>query len=384
MKLLPLVFRNLLRNKRRSILTILSIAVSIFIFAALISLPTLVAEVMRDRTNSLRLITQSKAGFMSAYPLPEAYRPRIESVRHVEAVAGFSFIVGTYRDPNVQIAAAAVDTDHMDELFPDWGFTQEGEREFKRSRTASLVGEGLMRRYGWKIGDQVIMHGITSPVDVQVTIVGTVGDRAPGAGSALIIRRDYMEELLGRPGTVSFFWVLVDHSQSMPEVTAAIDRMFANSANETSTQTETAVIQTRVASMSLLFNGAKVLAAIVIFTIALVAANTSAMAVRERRHEIGVMRAIGYTRGSIVICIVLEGLLIGVIGGVIGCALARATFVALPYLAASLGPLAYALKMSSRVIANSFGMAILIGSAGALIPAVLATRGDIASELRTV
>ena len=97
MNYLSLVLRNLTRNKRRTILTTLSITVSIFIFASLISLPGLLNQVLRDRANSLRLITHSKASLF--YMLPESYRRRIETLPHVEAVAAYSVFLATYRDP---------------------------------------------------------------------------------------------------------------------------------------------------------------------------------------------------------------------------------------------------------------------------------------------
>jgi putative ABC transport system permease protein len=381
MKYFGLVVRNLARNKRRTILTALSITVSVFIFASLISLPSLIDQVLRDRASSLRLITHSKATLF--YLLPEAYRRQIETIPHVEAVAGYGAFLATYRVPNVQLAAVSVDDDHMREIFPDWGIRQETEREFKKSRTACIVASGLMKSYGWKVGDTIILHGTMYPVDLQLTIVG-VPDGV-GMGPRILFRRDYMEELLGRPGTVNIFWVKIDRSTSAPQVIADIDEMFANSAHETATETEVALIKEQVGgTLSLLVNGAKFLAAIVIFTIALVAANTAAMTVRERRHEIAVMRAIGFTRSSIIWRVLAEGLAIGVTGGVLGCGLAFLGFDLLPHVAGALGPLAYALVLSPRIIAYSFMIAAIIGGASAFIPATLATRHDISEELRAV
>ena len=381
MKYLSLVLINLTRNKRRTILTMLSITVSVFIFASLISLPGLLSQVLRDRANSLRLICHSKAGF--SYMLPEAYRRQIERVPHVEAVAGYSVFMGTYRDPNEQIGILATDDDHIREIFPDWEISAETEREFENLRTAGLVATTLMKLYGWKVGDTIILRGTLYPVDLQLTIVGVLNEEA--AGPRIIFRRDYMEELLGRPGTTNLFWVKIDRSQSASEVIAAIDEMFANSAHETATETEVALIKTEMAgNLALLVNGAKFLAAIVIFTIALVAANTAAMAVRERRHEMAVMRAIGFTRKSIVARILVEGLIVGVTGGALGCALALLGFEILPHVSGALGPLALALTLSPRVVAYSFMIAALIGAASGFIPATLATRGDISTELRAV
>jgi len=381
MKYLSLVLINLARNKRRTILTALSIAVSVFIFASLISLPGLLDQILRDRATSLRLICHSKASLL--YMLPESYRRQIETVPHVEAVAAYSVFMATYRDPNQQIGVLAVDDDHIRDIFPDWDLSAQTEREFENLRTAGLVATSLMKAYGWKIGDTIMLRGTMYPVDLQLTIVGVLNEDA--AGPRIIFRRDYMEELLGRPGTANLFWVKVDRSQSSPEVIAAIDEMFANSAHETATETEVALIQSEMGGqLSLLLNGAKFLALIVIFTIGLVAANTAAMAVRERRQEMAVMRAIGFTRNSIIGRILVEGLIVGVTGGALGCAMAFLGFDLLPHVSGALGPLALALMLSPRIVAYSFMIAVLIGAASGLIPATLATRGDISSELRAL
>jgi putative ABC transport system permease protein len=381
MNYLSLVLRNLTRNKRRTILTTLSITVSVFIFASLISLPGLLNQVLRDRANSRRLITHSKASLF--YMLPESYRRRIEALPHVDAVAAYSVFLATYRDPNEQLGVLAVDADHIGEIFPDWDISAEADHDFKSMRTAALVATNLMKVYGWKVGQTFMLRGTMYPVDLQLTIVGVLNEEA--AGPRIIFRRDYMEELLGRPGTANLFWVKVDSSKSSPEVIAAIDEMFANSPNETATETEVALIKNQVGgTMSLMVNGAKFLAAIVIFTIALVAANTAAMAVRERRHEMAVMRAIGFTRSSIVARILVEGLIVGVTGGVLGCGLAYLGFDLLPRVSGALGPLAMALTLSPRIVAYSFLIAALIGASSGLIPATLATRGDIATELRAI
>ena len=381
MNYLSLVLRNLTRNKRRTILTTLSITVSIFIFASLISLPGLLNKVLRDRANSLRLICHSKASLF--YMLPESYRRRIEALPHVEAVAAYSVFLATYRDPNEQLGVLAVDDDHIGEIFPDWDISAEANHDFKSIRTAALVATNLMKVYGWKVGQSFMLRGTMYPVDLQLTIVGVLNEEA--AGPRIIFRRDYMEELLGRPGTANLFWVKVDSSKAAPEVIAAIDEMFANSPNETATETEVALIKNQIGSnLGLMLNGAKFLAAIVMFTIALVAANTAAMAVRERRHEMAVMRAIGFTRRSIVVRILVEGLIVGVAGGALGCVLALLGFELLPRVSGALGPLALAMTLQPRIVAYSFLIAALIGAASGFIPATLATRGDIATELRAI
>lgn len=381
MKFLPLILRNLLRNKRRTLLTILSIAVSVLVFASLMSLPSLVNQIMRDRTGSLRLVSYSKGGGFF-YSLPAAYRRRIEAIDHVEAVSGEMIFMGTYRDPKDLIPSVALDAERIEDIWPDWGITKRSAEEFRKVRSGALVGTTLMKRFGWKPGDLIMLHGTIFPIDIQLKVVGILSGSS--ASVALIFRRDDLDEVLGRPGTVNLFWVKVDRSQSIPAVIDAIDRSFANSPAETKTESELAVSQSRLGSAGLLLNGAKVLALIVICSIALVAANTASMSVRERRHEFAVMRSIGFTRKLILSCILCEGLAIGITAGILGCAAAWLGLHYIPYASRTLGLIALILRLPRRVILESLLVAGAIGLASTLVPAGSAVRGDASSGLRAI
>jgi putative ABC transport system permease protein len=379
-KHLPLIVRNLLRNRRRTLLTILSMGVSVFIFAALVSLPAVVNQILRDSASSLRVICHNKAGF--GYPLPGAYEGTIRSFRHVDAVTGYSVFVGTYRDPRVQVPAAALEPDALRAIWPEWDVSAESAAALQRDRIACLVSADLMRQYRWKAGDKIILHGVSQAGDLELTIVGALrGSKTPKG--IILFRRDYFDELNGATGKVIVFFIKVDRSDAIPDLIRAIDGRFANSSFETETESEVNVGREQVRSYRLLFRGAEYFAAIVIFVIGLVAANTAAMAVRERRSEIAVMRSIGYTRRAMLALLVAEGAAIGIAGGAIGCVLAWAVLKVLAYVSSGQGlfPL---LKLLPQVGVESFGMAMLIGVGSAAIPALIATRGDIASELRAL
>ena len=380
MRFLPLILRNLLRNRRRTILTMMSIAVSVLVFSALMSLPEVVNEVLRDSASSLRIVTYSTNGF--TYPLPEAYRRKIERIPHVDAVAGDMVFIGTYRAPQETLPVMGVDPEPLEEIFPDWNIKTAEADELRQTRSGALVGPTLMRMYRWRVGDTVIVHGTTEPVDVQLKIVGTLGGRVPP--TAAIMRRDSLDEALGRPGTVNIFWVKVDSSNSVPTVTAAIDETFANSPAQTKSESEAGFVRNQVQRYRVLFDGVKVLAVIVVFTIALVAANTAAMSVRERRQELAVMRSIGFTRRIVNCCIAIEGLLIGLAGGLVGCALAWTLLRLLPRFASVLGPLVMRIGFMGRVALESILIAATIGLASALIPALSATRHEVAEEIRAL
>ena len=380
LSLLPMLLRNVTRNLRRTILTILSIAVSIFIFAGLMSLPSLVNQVLRERANSLRLVAYNRGGYFNT--LPSAYIRRIESVNHVEHVIGESIFLATYRNPNDQVPAIAAYPEHFAEVFPDWGISKDAANAFMSERTGAMIGRTLMNRFHWKVGDQIILHGVNVPIDVQLRIVGELTGST--ASFVVIFRHDYLDEALGRLGTVNVIWVQVDSSAAIPQVIRDIDENFADAPFETKTESELAVSQNRVGQMRVIIQGAELLALVVVIAIGLVAANTAAMSVRERRRELAVMRSLGFTRRAVVTMIVGEGLIIGLIGGVLGCAGAWVGLKFLPHASRSIGILAYAISMPRQNIINGVLIAAAIGVISTFIPASSATRGDISTKLRAV
>src|SRR5258708_26249851 len=234
MKYTALVFKNLLRSKRRTFLTVLSIAVSLFIFSALVSVPTVANQILGDTASSTRVATHNKAGL--AYSIPIAYRQRISVVPHVEAVMAQSWFGGVLHDVKDQFPNFSVDHEVVGKVYSDWGIAPESLVQFKKIRTACLVGKDTMKRFGLHVGQQIILKGSIYPFNVTLTIVGTMSGKAPP--NFLIFRRDYLEEAAGRPGFVDNFWVRVDQASSVPQVIAPLDEGFANSSPQPLTEPE--------------------------------------------------------------------------------------------------------------------------------------------------
>jgi putative ABC transport system permease protein len=379
MKYAILVLKNLLRSKRRTILTVLSIAVSLFIFSALVSLPTVANQILSDTASSVRVACHNKAGL--TYNMPEAYAQRIRTTRHVVAVVPESWFGGVYHEVSDQFPNLAVDPDNAEQMWPDWGVTPEQWQQFRTLRTACLVGSGTMKRFGLHVGQQIQLRGTLYRFNVTLQIVGEMHGKAPP--NFLIFRRDYLEEAEGRPGFVDNFWVRVDDSKNVPQVIATLDEGFANSSAETQTETEAAFASQFVNQFRLFFRLAEILGFVVVITIGLVAANTAAMSIRERRGEIAVMRSIGFTSSTILSLLLSESLLIGLLGGVIGCG---AAFIILKVFAVgspAMGALS-SVEMPISVLVETLIIAAIIGIFSALVPALSAARRNIVDTLRTV
>ena len=375
MKYAMLVLKNLTRSKRRTILTVLSIAVSLFIFSALVSMPAVVNQFLADSASSTRVAVHNKAGV--TYGIPEAYKQRVAATPHVVAATAQSWFGGVYHEVRDQFPNMALDPEMVGETFPDWGISPQALHDFQRIRTGALVGTETMKRFGFHVGQKIMLRGTIYPLNVTLDIVGTLGGKAPQ--SFVVFRRDYLEEVRGRPGFVDVIWVKVDNSANIPQVTASLDEGFANSSSETLTEPEAAFYGGFIAGYRVFFQLAELMGIVVVFTIGLVAANTAAMSIRERRTEIAVLRSIGFPAHTILSMLLAESLIIALAGGLIGCGAAYA----LLKLVSVQGPIG-TIRMPTSTLFAALGAAALIGLLSALVPAAAAARRNIVDAIRAV
>jgi len=379
MKFVRLIGRNLTRSRRRTLLTILSIAVSTFIFAALFTLPGFVDRVLASSASNPRLICRGKAGL--GYPLPESYGRRIAAMPHVVGVDLWNWFGGIYHLPSDQFPNLALEQNQTERVWPDWRVTHESIEAFRHERTAALVGLSTMQRFGFRLGQQVMLRDSVYGRNLQFKIVGTLG---PGSMPTMFLfRRDYLQEAIGRTGRVEFIWIRLDRLESMPEVIEAIDSAFANSSDPTKTESEKSFQAGFIESLRTIIRLAEMLSIVVLLSISLVATNTAAMSMRERRGEFAVMRSIGFTAPRLIALLTVEGALTGVIGGTVGAGVAWVVLHLLPLSGDLFGGLG-AITMPAGVAVAAIGLSMIIGISSGFVPAVLAMRRPVVDELRAI
>ncbi len=379
MKFLPFVWHNLVRNRRRTLLTIFSIALSMFIFAALFSLPSYVDKVLASSASSPRLVCHGKAGL--AYSLPESYGRQIAAVPHVVGVDMWNWFGGIYHLPSDQFPNLAVEPNEIDTVWPDWRVSPQSVDAFRRERTAALVGLSTMERFGFHLGQQIMLRDSVYGRNLQLKIVGTLGKGT--MPTMMIFRRDYMQQAVGETGRADFIWIRVDKVESIPGVIQAIDSRFANSGDPTRTESEESFQAGFIESLRTIIRLAEILSIIVLLTITLVASNTAAMSIRERRAELAVMRSIGFTMRQIVVMLVTEGALIGLIAGALGAGIAWMVLHFLPLSGDLFGGLG-TIVMPASVPAGAMILSLLIGVSSAFVPAAIAMRRRVVDELRAI
>ncbi len=377
MKYLRLVFRNLGRNRRRTMLTIISISVSIFIFCGVLILPVFFAIVIKSSAASLRLVCHAKAGL--SYSMLEAYGPKIAAMPHVDGVDSWSAFMGLYHNPSDQFPNLGMDPDSIATVWSDWHISKETRDAFKRERIAALVGLDTMKQFNFHIGQQIMLKGTIFPVNLTVKIVGTLpkGTLAP----MLLMRRDYLQEAIGHPGRVDVYWVKVDRREHIQQVIEEIDEAFANSSAPTQTETEESFQTNVLQQFETIIYLMEFFAAIILLSITLVAANSAAMSIRERRSEVAVMRSLGFTTRTVSLLLIAESMMLGAIAGVVGTVLAELSVkIEGPRILGGVG-LDW---LPPSIVVYALIVAIAIGAISAIVPAIGIVRRSIVDELRAV
>mgnify|MGYP001079075387 CR=1 FL=1 len=381
MKFAALVLKNTLRNKRRTILTVLSLAASLFL---LVTLHTVLFELQAVSTNpqsDLRLWVIHAVSI--ANWLPVAYKEEIRKVPGVKDVMVFNWFGGIYKDESNFFAQFAVDADKEFEFFPELKIAPEQREKFVQNRTAAVAGVRLFQRFGWKIGDRITLKGTIYPFDVELTLVGSFTSPNPPDEATLVFHYHYLDEMMNRRGVAGGFCALAESAEAIPHISRAIDDKFRNSIAPTKTQTEKAF----VLSFSSVLGNVKLfirsISAVVVFTILLVTAATMAMTIRERTAEVAVLRTLGCTGGLVLALLFAEALLIALLGGILGIGGAKVIYSTVDLQRAT-GGFMVQLRVQPDAIALGMLLAAVIGVAAAVVPALRAARLPIAEALRHV
>ena len=371
------IVRNAFRNKRRLILTVLSVALSLFLYT---TLQTALRELTQPATSeaaALRLVVRHKVSLANV--LPEKYESIIERVPGVRYCSKFTWFGGIYKDERNFFPQFACEADKLFRIFTESDIDPKQLDDFIKERASCVVGIKTMQRFGWKIGDKITLRGTIWPCDVELTIRGVYYGGIDETN--LFFHHEYFDELMGKKGLVGTFWILADNAAVVPDVIARIDKSFRNTDAETKTETERA-FQLGFVSM---FGNIKLLVGsictVVVFTMLLVTASTMSMAIRERTRETAILKAIGFDGWQIFGLILAESFGLAMIGGIIGCFGARLLYGNLDMYTVSQG---FFIKfdVTPHIIANGLLIAAMLGVVSCLVPAYSSIKMSVVSGLK--
>jgi len=374
MKYLHLVWAGLFRKKVRTVLTLLSVVVAFLLFGMLQSVNEAFSA-GADQARADRLITNSRYSIIEMLPI--SYLQRIESVPGVREVAFASWFGGSYQDRPAQFAVFPVDPERYLRAVPEIVLPPDQAERWRETRDGAIVGRSLVERYGWQIGDRVTVVADIWPQrdgsndwNFEITGIYSSPDSQQNEGT-LLFQHEYFDEArqFGR-GSVGWFLVQVEDPDRAEEIAVAVDALFANSSNETKTQTEKAFAQgfaRQFGDVGLIVTS--ILGA-VFFTILVLTGNTMAQAVRERIPELAILKTVGFSDRAVLGLVVAEALTLILAGGLLGLALAAAALGAVSSMLAGFG----VQGISASVAMTGIVVMVLLGLAVGLPPALRAMR----------
>ncbi len=378
MKFFPLILSNLFRKKIRTMLTLGSFAVALFLFGLL----AVVRGAFRqgvDVAGVDRLVVVNRTSIIQ--PLPISYRERLLRIPGVKELTFDSWFGGVYQDEKNFFPQFAIDVDQQRQLFPEFKIPEDQWKAFVADREGAIAGADTAKRFGWKIGDRIPILGTIYAGNWEFNLRGIyTGSRPQDDRTQFWFHYKYLEERSVRKGFVGWFTVRVNNPDDAVRVAKSIDTEFANSPFETKTDTEQAFAAGFVKQMGNIEFLILSIGGVVFFTLLLVTGNTMAIAVRERTAELAVLKAIGFSDRFLLLLVLGESLLIALLGGVLGLALCKLmtlggdpTHGFLPFF--YLPPLA---------VAMGVGLSLCVGILAGILPAASAMRLRVVDALRRV
>ena len=372
------IVRNAMRNRRRFILTLLSVTFSLFLLTVLLVMLRGLTDPATTDEAALRIVIRHKVSL--ANMLFSKYKERIERMPGVKHCTKLLWFGGIYRDEKNFFPQFACDADTVFKVLSEARIDPIQLAAFIKERTACVVGIKTMERFGWKIGDRITLMGAMWPCNLELTIRGVYAGTVDETN--LFFHHEYFDEALGDKGFTGLFWVRCESAAAVSELIDRIDAEFANSDAETKTETQQSF---QLGFVSMLGNVKLLIGSIctvIVFTLVLVTAGTMSMAIRERGREIAILKALGYESPLVFGLLLAESFGLAILGCVLGCAGAWVLLHTVDIYRLSRG-LFVNFQVTGEIIVQTLTVAVVLGVVSCLWPALSSIRRSVIAGLKT-
>ncbi len=374
------IIKNALRNKRRATLSILSVAVSLFLLVLLLVALREITLPVEGAGAELRVAVRNKISIANL--LPAKQLPIIEKIPGVEAVTPFTWFGGKYKgEQGMTFAQFALDPKKMRGVFTEARMPSDAYACFENERDACVLGKITADKYKLKVGDKITLESTIYPVTMDFKIAGIYAGTPDDRN--MLFRQDYLDEASGLKGQVGMWWLKVKSAQDMPRVIQAIDKAFENTSAEVRAESERA-FQLGFISM---WGNIKLLVSLicsaVIFTLLLVSASTMSMAIRERFRELAILKAIGFRRRELFAFILAESFGLAAAGALIGVGGAYLLFTY-----GDVGKMTNGMfpsfEVTSRIVGIGALVAAVLGIVASIMPSIAVAKMSVTEGLKTL
>jgi putative ABC transport system permease protein len=385
MKFLPLVWRNLMRRKIRTIITVMTIVVAFVLFGALMAIRAAFSMGV-DVAGADRLMMIHKVSIIQ--PLPQSYGERIKSTEGVTLLTHANWFGGYFREPSNFVQSMAVDPPTWLEMYPEFEVPADQKKTWLGDRTGAIIGADLAKRYGWKLGDRIPLlapiyqRAKDGPWDFTVDAIYDSNKQGVDK-TQFFFHYDYLNEVMrklpNQGDQIGWYIFRVADPSTSDQLAKKIDAMFANSSAETKTATEKAFVSDWAKQVGDIGSIMMAITAVVMFFILFVAGNAMAQSVRERINELGVLKTLGFGDGRILALVLLESCTIAIVGGGLGLLL---SWTVITVMGDPTGGMLPIFHFPPRDLVLGAVLVLALGVGTGLLPALQASRMKIVDALR--
>lgn len=385
MNLPTLSARNALRNKTRTLLTVLGVMVAVFAFGFL---RTVIKawHIGVEAASNERLVTRHKVSIVMAMPV--AYTDKIAKVPGVTKVARGQWFGGIYKDPKNFFAKFAADAETLLDLYPEFVVDAEQRKAWLADKQGCLIGAKLAKQYGFKIGDTIPIQGDIFPGEWKFVVRAIYEPRDKSTDATqMFFHWSYLNDSLPdrRQGQVNFFWIGISDPNRSAEIAKAIDANFKDTPAETLTESEKAFQMSFLSMASAILTALDVISAFVLVIIALILGNTIAMSVRDRSSEVAILKALGFRGGHMALLITGEAVVIALAGGVLGILVSTPLINSFgKFIEENMGSWFPVFELEKSTMLAMLGLSVAIGAAAAMVPALRVARLGVVAAFRRV
>jgi putative ABC transport system permease protein len=326
-KFIPLIWAGIRRKLSRSVLILLQVIIAFALYGVLQGLTSGINHAIAA-THADRLYVGSKLDLGD--PLPVSILEYLKTVPGVVGVAPRFQFGASYQRPEQGVPICATDVDAFFALYSEDRVDPAQQRAMRQLQDGVIVGVGTMHKYGWKVGQRVTLQAppplkrADGTNDWTFDILGTwvdSEDEDEDNSQLLITHYRYVNESLSVGPLHDMINLAVLRIADPARATAieqAIDSHYANSSNETLTQSEHELVQSEVANFGDIDTVAHRIVAATFFVLLFATGALMMQSIRERTAELAVLKTVGFSDRRVMVLILVETLVLCLAGAAIG------------------------------------------------------------------
>ncbi|MEM7058607.1 MAG: FtsX-like permease family protein [Pseudomonadota bacterium] len=383
MSTLRLIWRNVRYAWLRNLLLVLSIVIAYALFGTLLAFERAYGVSVTDGAN--RMITANKLSFTQ--PLPISHYREVKGLEGIGKASFAAWFGGFYREPRNFLHALAIEPQSYLDLYgSDIELTEAERQDFLGDRGAVVVGSAKAESHGWQVGDRIaLFNRRIARADRAETwefrVAGIFKGATPQIDTTfLYIHYDAFNQARAQDrDTIGWIVTLPAAGTDPGAMGQSIDRFFDTYTDRTTTDSERSFSQTFVAQFGDLALVTILILGAAFFSLLVIVASTTALAIKQRSREIGIFKALGYSHTRVLGLLVGESLMIVLSAGFLGLALAS-MLVAMA--APNMIQIAPGMAIDVPVIGLSVASMIVLGIAASTVPAMRAVGQSTSDVLR--